>query len=339
MAENIDFNTYAYGAASDGDSGSFLNSFTQSPQALPSSLPAQQHFYDVAPTASFDPNLQTVHPQALFSQPSEARSTSDDSLLHSRTSSSSAPLPRHFGTAREQHGQYTPDSDNTPKRDTQPRRLQRHTSESQPQGADQDERVKDNSKKPRATSGATSSAGSSKRGSRKSSTADSSGGLDTEDASKREQFLERNRKAAHKCRQKKKDWEVSLDESYRGMAAQHRMLQAEVDVLNSQVFALKNLVFQHSNCQFPPINSFIEAEASKVCARVSSTAGQSRPQSTTMPSATLATGSKDFFEPGDVGTLELSTVDSVSMGSGARSRSMTVEAEPPRDNWGQAPRL
>ncbi|KAK7514441.1 uncharacterized protein IWZ02DRAFT_74828 [Phyllosticta citriasiana] len=337
MAENINFNAYAYGVASDGDSSSFLNPFTQSPQALPSSLPAPQPFFDAASTASFDPTLQTVHPQALFSQPSGARSTSDESLLQSRSSSSSAPLPPHFGTAREQHGQYTPDSDITPKRDTQPRRLRSHTREGQTQGPDQDERVKDHSKKKRTSSVATSIASPEKKGSRKNSTANSSGELDTEEAPKREQFLERNRKAAHKCRQKKKDWEVNLDEKYRGMAAQNRMLQAEVDVLNGQVFALKNLVFQHSNCQFPPINAFIEAEASKVCARVSSTAGQSRPQSTTEPSVGPATGSKHFFGPGDAGTLEFSNMDAVSMSSGARSRSMTVEADPLRDDWGQVP--
>ncbi|KAH7063639.1 hypothetical protein B0J12DRAFT_539278, partial [Macrophomina phaseolina] len=73
----------------------------------------------------------------------------------------------------------------------------------------------------------------------------------------RDQFLERNRVAAHKCRQKKKEWMAKLDDKFRDLSAKNKYLQAEVQLLSNTLYELKNLIFQHTDCRYGPIDEFI----------------------------------------------------------------------------------
>ncbi|KAF2087825.1 hypothetical protein K490DRAFT_3906, partial [Saccharata proteae CBS 121410] len=91
--------------------------------------------------------------------------------------------------------------------------------------------------------------------------------LPPEEAAKREQFLERNRVAAHKCRQKKKEWMVNLDDRCRDLQAHNKVLTAAVGELNEEVFRLKNILFQHTDCQFAPIQTYINQSAEKLRAQ------------------------------------------------------------------------
>lgn len=80
---------------------------------------------------------------------------------------------------------------------------------------------------------------------------------------RREQDLERNRVAANKCRQKKKNWMARLDDRYQDLAARNGFLEGEANNLGSTVLCLKELVFQHVECGYAPIEGYIRAEAHK----------------------------------------------------------------------------
>ncbi|EKG11635.1 Basic-leucine zipper (bZIP) transcription factor [Macrophomina phaseolina MS6] len=88
---------------------------------------------------------------------------------------------------------------------------------------------------------------------------------DAEEAQRRrEQNLEKNRVAANKCRQKKKNWMAKMDDRHRDLAARNRFLKAEVGSLSSTILELKELVFQHVECGYAPIGEYVKAEAYKV---------------------------------------------------------------------------
>ncbi|KAH7063238.1 hypothetical protein B0J12DRAFT_533620, partial [Macrophomina phaseolina] len=89
---------------------------------------------------------------------------------------------------------------------------------------------------------------------------------------KREQNLEKNRIAANKCRQRKKDWVAKIDNRHRDLAAHNKFLMAEVDSLSSAVFELKVLAFQHVECGYAPIHEYIKREAERVPVRARSRA-------------------------------------------------------------------
>lgn len=335
MDDNVQQSTYnfedAFGGAPDDENSLLGITFSQHPLVLPSSLSHQTPFFpasSVPPSApssglSLAEPLPTVQPQALHNFGGGGYSTSGENVLPA-ISPPSVPLPMHLGDAREKHGQYTPDSDNTPKRDVDPR-VQGYASKGQSNAPDQADHVKDKRQK-RAPSAAKSKASSPKRQPRKASVDES----DPEEAQKRQSFLERNRKAAYKCREKKKEWVTNLEEQCRDLEATNRMYQVELGFLRSEAFDLKNKVFQHSNCQFGPIDAFIDAQAQKVCNSANvRTASQPRPPSNTGHSANPAIRSAEF--PGLISNARFDQAgsDTCVRSAGSRSprRSMTVEAD------------
>lgn len=70
---------------------------------------------------------------------------------------------------------------------------------------------------------------------------------------KREKFLERNRLAASKCRQKKKEHTMLLETRYKEQADKKEKLMAEIARLRSDLLALKNEVLKHAQCGDEPI--------------------------------------------------------------------------------------
>ncbi|KAK1981740.1 bZIP transcription factor [Colletotrichum cereale] len=78
---------------------------------------------------------------------------------------------------------------------------------------------------------------------------------------KRDKFLERNRIAASKCRQKKKEWVSDLQETKQGLENQHAQLQMEYNGLVDEVTRMKNELMSHANCNDPNINLWLENEA------------------------------------------------------------------------------
>ncbi|XP_077435152.1 cyclic AMP-dependent transcription factor ATF-2 isoform X2 [Vanacampus margaritifer] len=65
---------------------------------------------------------------------------------------------------------------------------------------------------------------------------------------KRRKFLERNRAAATRCRQKRKVWVQSLERKADDLNSVNGQLQSEVTLLRSEVAQLKQLLLAHKDC-------------------------------------------------------------------------------------------
>ncbi|XP_051998301.1 cyclic AMP-dependent transcription factor ATF-2 isoform X2 [Xyrauchen texanus] len=65
---------------------------------------------------------------------------------------------------------------------------------------------------------------------------------------KRRKFLERNRAAASRCRQKRKVWVQGLEKKAEDLSTMNGQLQNEVTILRSEVAQLKQLLLAHKDC-------------------------------------------------------------------------------------------
>ncbi|XP_041724886.2 cyclic AMP-dependent transcription factor ATF-2-like [Coregonus clupeaformis] len=65
---------------------------------------------------------------------------------------------------------------------------------------------------------------------------------------KRRKFLERNRAAASRCRQKRKVWLSSLEKKAEDLNSMNGQLQNEVTLLRNEVAQLKHLLLAHKDC-------------------------------------------------------------------------------------------
>uniref|UniRef100_A0A9J8CYQ3 Cyclic AMP-dependent transcription factor ATF-2 n=1 Tax=Cyprinus carpio carpio TaxID=630221 RepID=A0A9J8CYQ3_CYPCA len=65
---------------------------------------------------------------------------------------------------------------------------------------------------------------------------------------KRRKFLERNRAAASRCRQKRKVWVQNLEKKAEDLSSVNGQLQNEVTLLRSEVAQLKQLLLAHKDC-------------------------------------------------------------------------------------------
>lgn len=68
------------------------------------------------------------------------------------------------------------------------------------------------------------------------------------DEEKRRNFLERNRVAALKCRQRKKQWLANLQAKVEMYTAENDNLNSQVASLHDEVRNLRNLLIQHKDC-------------------------------------------------------------------------------------------
>jgi cyclic AMP-dependent transcription factor ATF-2 len=80
---------------------------------------------------------------------------------------------------------------------------------------------------------------------------------------KRNKFLERNRLAASKCREKKKMFVSELEQTKIDLEGQHTRLQVEFNGLLGEVSSLKHTLMTHAKCNDPNIDSWISNEARK----------------------------------------------------------------------------
>ncbi|KAK0651945.1 hypothetical protein B0T16DRAFT_454360 [Cercophora newfieldiana] len=80
---------------------------------------------------------------------------------------------------------------------------------------------------------------------------------------KRSKFLERNRIAASKCREKKKQYVSDLEETKIGLETQHAHLQMEYNGLLGEVSGLKHHLMTHAKCNDPNIDRWLNNEATR----------------------------------------------------------------------------
>ncbi|KAI8373347.1 hypothetical protein BD560DRAFT_394700 [Blakeslea trispora] len=76
-------------------------------------------------------------------------------------------------------------------------------------------------------------------------------------ASKRKQSLERNRLAAYRCREKKKNEQQKMIEQARYLEAKNELLNTTTNKLKNEVIRLKELMLAHDICDCKDIHSFI----------------------------------------------------------------------------------
>ncbi|XP_063228814.1 cyclic AMP-dependent transcription factor ATF-7-like isoform X2 [Bacillus rossius redtenbacheri] len=82
-----------------------------------------------------------------------------------------------------------------------------------------------------------------------SSARDAEGANPEDDAAERKRkFLERNRAAAMRCREKRRSWVQALERRSRELEATNQQLQSEVSGLRAEVAQLKTLLLAHKDC-------------------------------------------------------------------------------------------
>lgn len=79
---------------------------------------------------------------------------------------------------------------------------------------------------------------------------------------KRSKFLERNRVAASKCRQKKKEWTQNLENRARELQKNNNQLRMVLDSCRQEVLFLKGELLKHSQCECESIQTFIKSGVS-----------------------------------------------------------------------------
>ncbi|KAE8837835.1 hypothetical protein PTNB73_04157 [Pyrenophora teres f. teres] len=76
-------------------------------------------------------------------------------------------------------------------------------------------------------------------------------------SSARQTHLEKNRVAAHKCRQRKKEYINGLEDRAREFSSKNKMLKESVAVLREEVLSLKNEVLLHAGCGFWAVDEYL----------------------------------------------------------------------------------
>jgi hypothetical protein len=76
-------------------------------------------------------------------------------------------------------------------------------------------------------------------------------------SSARQSHLEKNRVAAHKCRQRKKEYINGLEGRAREFSSKNKTLKENVAMLREEVLDLKNEVLRHAGCGFWAVDEYL----------------------------------------------------------------------------------
>jgi hypothetical protein len=126
--------------------------------------------------------------------------------------------------------------------------------------------------------------------------------LDFEDSphqerAKRAKFLERNRLAASKCRQKKKEHTQQLEVRFKEQSEKNAHLHKEIHELKSQALNLKNELLKHAQCNDEAIKLHLSHMVSKI------TENNVDPQAAQVAAAAAAVVTDVSAELPDAGTV------------------------------------
>ncbi|KAG0181645.1 hypothetical protein DFQ29_007631 [Apophysomyces sp. BC1021] len=72
--------------------------------------------------------------------------------------------------------------------------------------------------------------------------------LELAEKEKRQLLLERNRRAAFKCRQRKKEWIAQLQGSVELLTAENAALKEHVTQFREEIINLKTVLLAHADC-------------------------------------------------------------------------------------------
>jgi hypothetical protein len=96
-------------------------------------------------------------------------------------------------------------------------------------------------------------------------------------SSARQSHLEKNRVAAHKCRQRKKEYIGSLEGRAREFSAKNKALKENVALLREEVLSLKNEVLRHAGCGFWAVDEYLAQCAGDLLGREGSKRSRTNP--------------------------------------------------------------
>uniref|UniRef100_A0AAV2JXU9 Cyclic AMP-dependent transcription factor ATF-2 n=1 Tax=Knipowitschia caucasica TaxID=637954 RepID=A0AAV2JXU9_KNICA len=119
---------------------------------------------------------------------------------------------------------------------------------------------------------------------------------------KRRKFLERNRAAASRCRQKRKVWVQSLEKKADDLNSTNGQLQNEVTLLRNEVAQLKQLLLAHKDCPVTAMqkkSGYHILEKEESCEEMSVT---SSPQSEAIQHSSVSTSNRVSSSTSDQST-------------------------------------
>lgn len=90
------------------------------------------------------------------------------------------------------------------------------------------------------------------------------GSESAEPGSARAIYLEKNRKAASKCRSRQKRQQEELVEKARDMQRRNKILKAEIEVLQDSMRIIMELVGQHSDCPNARLKLYVQRKADRL---------------------------------------------------------------------------
>lgn len=94
-------------------------------------------------------------------------------------------------------------------------------------------------------------------GSKKAGSVKSNEGAPETEEEKRRNFLERNRQAALKCRQRKKQWLKNLETKVEFLTSDNEALQNQATALREEIINLKTLLLAHKDCPIAQANGVV----------------------------------------------------------------------------------
>ncbi|OTA05209.1 hypothetical protein A9Z42_0058750 [Trichoderma parareesei] len=152
-----------------------------------------------------------------------------------------------------------------------------------------------------------------------------------EDTAQRTKNLERNRIAASKCRQKKKEWVMELEETKSGMEMRHTNLRLEYLTLLDEVTRIKNQLMAHAACNDPNINFWIEKEALRYVERCMDPPAAAAAAASASTSAAAASTSASLLDRRPSTALtEPATAESCTLPSPSESQPSNLESPVPK---------
>ena len=163
---------------------------------------------------------------------------------------------------RAQYGQVTPPDDEHDDEPSLDYRLQEQQQESNDTASGK-KRRKGNGKNSKA-SNQTPAKRSRKSNSRRSGTSSNTADPSKPEDVRRSKFLERNRVAASKCRQKKKEWTQNLEDRSRKLQKDSNNMRMMIDSLRQEVLFLKGEMLRHSGCDSPHIQDYLKSCADEL---------------------------------------------------------------------------
>jgi bZIP transcription factor len=177
------------------------------------------------------------------------------------------PPPAHpagLGSSRGIHGEVTPPTDNASSPDNKDSKSANGKSSQPRKGSNSRKRKSSEAEVPeiKVERAGTPSDYNSNYSTPQAEMGDDKGAFSGTQDSKRRRFLERNRLAASKCRQKKKEWASHLEDQARYQAQENKLLRASVAQLRDECLYLKNfLLSTHSGCQCVGVKNYLMKEA------------------------------------------------------------------------------